>query len=157
MTLAWQRFREKVRETDIKGSFFAPGDAGANIYANPYASAYQCPTPVKRPVKVKVKPQQNPASPIDVKVVENGHECTVCLETKTKDQFRAGKITAECEHDLDVCKDCLVESIDFQFDANIWDHIDCPSCGTRLAAEDVNKFASKSVRNRFVVNYMFNP
>lgn len=150
MPLAWQRFRDKVRETDLKGSIFAPGDGAVNIYSNPYAGAYNTPAPAKRPVKPKVR--QPSTTPVVVDIMVKGDlECTVCLENKPCTDFRVGKITAQCEHEMDVCKVCLLESIDYQFDANIWDHIDCPSCGSRLAAEDVNKYGSKAVRNKYVM------
>ena len=153
MPQAWQRARERVRGTHIKSSLFASsGNSPYNIYANPFAAAFKPIAPVQRPVKPPSPPTQRSTASSIVQGSQKQIECAVCMETKNSSEFPADKITKECQHDVDVCDECLTESISSQFNGNIWNEIDCPSCGSRLAPEDVNRFGSHDVKNRYQVS-----
>lgn len=169
MPQVWTQFRNKLRESQPKPVCYMPGDGAYSIYSNPYAAAYAPRTvPSKPPVLPKpsisplttrtnsesttgLAPQisTDTAPGIASRGPPKQIECAVCFETKPRSKFPKGnKITESCEHDMDVCSECLTQSIDIQFNGNIWNRIDCPSCGARLAAEDVNRFGSEDVRER---------
>lgn len=76
-------------------------------------------------------------------------KCTVCLEWLKAADFPSRSITVACDHpNENVCLPCLSQSIATQFDNRIWDHIDCPHCGERLAFEDVKVFADADTFHR---------
>ena len=143
------KLRDRVRDANIKSSFFTPSPNNA-WNTNPFAAAYQpapqAPRPPKRPgppKKHSVVVSTTEKAPVEL-------ECTVCMETKENFEFPQRKVTSGCNHDVDVCTACLVESIDIQFTGKMWDRIACPSCGVRLEPEDVNKFGSFETKNKSV-------
>ena len=150
MPQAWQQFRDRVWEPHIKSSIFASSENSPyNIYANPFAAAFKPIDPIQRPVKPPRHPRQNSAAGSVIQGLRDQIECNVCTETKHSSYFPAGKITEKCRHTVDVCTECLTEWIDVQSHDKIWNEIDCPSCGSRLAPEDINKYGSRDVKNRY--------
>ena len=77
-------------------------------------------------------------------------ECVVCDEALINSNTPNRRITLSCQHEPDVCLDCLARSITVQFESKVWDNIDCPSCGDRLAFEDVQAFGTAETFSRYV-------
>lgn len=78
-------------------------------------------------------------------------DCISCSEPLTNLEAPNLRITQSCNHDRDICLDCLSQHIDIQYRDNIWDQIRCPSEGCReiLNADDVNKYAAPETVNRY--------
>ncbi|MDI1493464.1 MAG: hypothetical protein OHK93_005254 [Ramalina farinacea] len=78
-------------------------------------------------------------------------DCISCSEPLINLEAPNLRITQSCNHDRDICLDCLSQHIDIQFRDNIWDQIRCPSEGCRdiLNADDVNKYAAPETVNRY--------
>ena len=74
--------------------------------------------------------------------------CVVCLEELEATAFPNHEITGACNHEPNVCLECLSISIATQFTNKVWDHIDCPSCGERLDFMDIKDFADPAVFER---------
>ena len=74
--------------------------------------------------------------------------CNVCLESLEPTAFPKRQTTTACDHNPDVCLQCLSHSITAQFENKMWDQIDCPSCGQRLGFLDVKAFAEPAVFER---------
>ena len=70
------------------------------------------------------------------------------MEDYWNDDGLVKRVTSTCDHELDLCDECVAVSITTQFASKIWNHIDCPSCGDRLQIEDVNKHATKEIAAR---------
>ena len=78
-------------------------------------------------------------------------DCISCSEPLADLDAPNLRITQSCNHDRDICLDCLSQHIDIQFRDNIWDQIRCPSEGCReiLNADDVNEYATPETVNRY--------
>ncbi|CAB4485368.1 hypothetical protein RhiirA5_411635 [Rhizophagus irregularis] len=76
-------------------------------------------------------------------------ECQICFERLQKRQFL--KVTANCNHELDVCKLCVGKHIQTQLESNGIIEIYCPSsdCKEEMQHEDVKRIASKKVFERY--------
>ena len=76
-------------------------------------------------------------------------ECTICFGNITPANRPQRRITATCEHEPDICRPCLAQSIASQIESKVWNNIDCPSCRARLTYEDIKDFADSSVFGRY--------
>ena len=105
--------------------------------------------PVQRHSPINTK-AITPIAATTAPAIENvtGIECTVCLERLEPIAFPKRKITNACDHEPDVCLQCLSNSIATQFSNKLWDQIDCPGCGQRLNYGDVKAFASSVIFGR---------
>ena len=90
-----------------------------------------------------------PSAPSAIEIyVSQAAECSVCFEHLGPANKPRRNITGTCNHEPDVCNNCLRESIASQFANKIWDQIDCPTCNARLAYKDIKLFADSSVFGR---------
>lgn len=77
-----------------------------------------------------------------------GPQCVVCYQQLKPTNRIQRKITSGCDHEPDVCKECLIVSIKIQFRDKMWDQIECPSCPQRLSHHDMQLFADKDTFNK---------
>lgn len=75
-------------------------------------------------------------------------ECTVCLETPGQDKFSERRITASCDHNTDICSDCIARHIEIQLRDKTWNQITCPTCSAVLKFEDVRQLADSETFER---------
>ena len=75
-------------------------------------------------------------------------DCVVCFESLGPQNTPKRRITSACNHEPDICRNCLATSISTQFNSRIWDQIDCPTCGQRLEFQDVKIFADSVIFGR---------
>ena len=109
--------------------------------------------PRKKVVKSKGHPPAWLADAINQLEADEGAQCTVCYEVLDSGSIPERRITSTCQHDPDICKDCLATSITSQFSDKIWDQVSCPSCHERLNYHDMQAFAEKSIFERYVVAF----
>lgn len=75
-------------------------------------------------------------------------ECQVCFEFRRKSSF--SKITANCDHELNICESCVRKHIASQLDSKIDVEIDCPfdECDQKLSNDEI-KNISEELFERF--------
>ena len=150
MPQIWQQFRDRITGLYIKKLFFDSSENSPyNIYANPFAATFKSIAPVQPPTNSPGPSRERSVSDSVTQGVPDLIECIICTETKHNTEFPAVGTTEKCQHDIDVCTGCMTESIDILFNSNIWDQINCPSCGLRLEPGDVNIFGSHETRERY--------
>ena len=69
-------------------------------------------------------------------------ECTICLESLQNSAFPQENPTCECQHDIEVCIECLRYHISSTMAQRGWDRIECPTCFQRLEYLDVKASAA---------------
>ncbi|CAG8437669.1 10521_t:CDS:2 [Ambispora gerdemannii] len=84
------------------------------------------------------------------KTTHKTKECIVCLENKELTHFP--KITNQCSHENTVCKECIKKYIEVEVQDKGIIEIQCPekNCKTILQEQDIRRFASKEVSDRFL-------
>ncbi|KAI0882826.1 uncharacterized protein GGS22DRAFT_180925 [Annulohypoxylon maeteangense] len=76
--------------------------------------------------------------------------CIVCSDDKRVSEMpNRRKITASCEHDSTICKECVGAWIASSMDTVTWDRLKCPECPQLLKYENVRAFATKDVFERY--------
>ena len=78
--------------------------------------------------------------------------CTVCVEPIDGTAKVVGKITSGCQHEVEVCRSCLQQSIAADFQNKIWDHIQCPQCRLRLSADEVLQHGDLKTTSRYAIS-----
>ena len=68
--------------------------------------------------------------------------CGVCWDQVAVDEIIQGKLVDECEHEADICRNCIIQSITAQLDYRLWNQITCPLCPAKLSSDVVEKYAS---------------
>lgn len=76
-------------------------------------------------------------------------ECTVCAENRSLSHFPSFPPTAQCVHDVEVCRRCLRTWIGTTFASKLWDEINCPTCSERLDFENVRESAPSEVFRKY--------
>lgn len=76
--------------------------------------------------------------------------CLTCVEDLTPRKFPKKGLAKECNHEPNVCKDCLTRSIDIQIPDVAWDQVQCPECSVILPFEVVKNYASPETFERYV-------
>ncbi|GBB83222.1 hypothetical protein RclHR1_00100026 [Rhizophagus clarus] len=68
-------------------------------------------------------------------------ECQVCFEFRPKQLFP--KITANCDHELNICKLCVKKYITSQLDSKMGIEINCPfnECNEKLDHDDIKNIS----------------
>ena len=80
-------------------------------------------------------------------------ECSICLQDLPANRFPK-RITGTCDHDSNVCFECLCSSITTQFASKVWNQIECPTCWERLQYMDMKMFADSEVFERsYVIHF----
>ena len=74
--------------------------------------------------------------------------CGVCWDQVAADKFIQGKLMRECEHEANVCRSCLAQSITSQLDSKPWNQLTCPLCTVRIDGSVVEKFAPSNTISR---------
>jgi hypothetical protein len=67
--------------------------------------------------------------------------CAVCWDRVAVDEFIHSKLVNECEHEANVCRSCLAQSITAQLDVRRWNQLTCPLCPAKLDSNMVEKYA----------------
>ncbi|KAI1774969.1 hypothetical protein F4818DRAFT_57311 [Hypoxylon cercidicola] len=76
--------------------------------------------------------------------------CIVCSDEKRVSEMpNRRRITASCEHDSSICKECVGQWIVSSMDTVTWDRLKCPECPQLLKYENVRAFALREVFNRY--------
>jgi hypothetical protein len=75
-------------------------------------------------------------------------DCIICTDTRSLHHFPNQKPTAQCTHNIDVCRRCLRKWIESSFVTKMWNEITCPVCSEQMQYDDVRTFASKEVFRR---------
>lgn len=75
-------------------------------------------------------------------------ECIICTDTRPLHHFPNQTPTAQCTHDIDVCRRCLRRWIESSFSTKMWNEIACPICASQMQYDDVRAFAPKDVFRR---------
>lgn len=78
----------------------------------------------------------------------DGPECIVCLETLGQDEFPGAGITTSCDHEADICLQCIARSINIQLREKMWNELACPTCSAVLEFEAVKQFADSETFER---------
>ncbi|OCL04376.1 hypothetical protein AOQ84DRAFT_346315 [Glonium stellatum] len=75
--------------------------------------------------------------------------CIICTDAKPVGKFPRGKITANCEHEPQVCLKDLKTWITLELKSKGWESISCPECKEPLRHSDIRKFASRKTFARY--------
>ena len=148
---AWQKFCEQVRAVSSHAVCFDPQNSPYN--KNPYAFAYPPQITISRRPLEPCRPSGvSDAGSSLVKDTQTAVECEACTCSKNVNQFPTGKITEHCSHEQkNVCSECLAKWIAAQFKSDP-DQIACPICRSSLTSNDVDKYGSREIRDRFVAH-----
>ncbi|KAI1136910.1 hypothetical protein F5Y05DRAFT_90380 [Hypoxylon sp. FL0543] len=83
-------------------------------------------------------------------LVPLSEECIVCSDEKRVSEMpNKRRITASCEHDSNMCKECVGNWIASSMDSVAWDRLKCPECPQLLKYENVRAFATREVFERY--------
>ena len=91
---------------------------------------------------------EQPASKPRSSVPNTNPTCGVCWDQIPVGDFIQGKLMPECEHDANVCRSCLAQSITAQLDSKLWHQLTCPLCTIRINGNVVEKFAPSHTISR---------
>ncbi|KAI4867409.1 hypothetical protein F4820DRAFT_201713 [Hypoxylon rubiginosum] len=76
--------------------------------------------------------------------------CIVCSDEKRVSEMpNKRRITASCEHDATICKECVGQWIVSSMDTMTWDRLKCPDCPQLLKYENVRAFAPRDTFDRY--------
>ncbi|KAI1440877.1 hypothetical protein F5Y02DRAFT_324638 [Annulohypoxylon stygium] len=76
--------------------------------------------------------------------------CIVCSDDKRVSEMpNRRRVTLSCEHDSNMCKECVGAWIASSMDTVTWDRLKCPECSQLLKYENVRAFASRDVFERY--------
>lgn len=103
--------------------------------------------------KNKAEPQTKNAESLSKKArgPESTKECAICVHELPAEQF-IGKITANCTHVRDVCRECVARTINLEVNGKgNSTRILCPhkGCNSELEHSDVQREATPAVFERF--------
>ncbi|KAI0140018.1 hypothetical protein F4776DRAFT_571588 [Hypoxylon sp. NC0597] len=77
-------------------------------------------------------------------------ECIVCSDEKRVSEMpNKRRITAACEHNSNMCKECVGTWIASSLDTVTWDRLKCPECPQLLKYENVRAFATRQIFERY--------
>ncbi|KAI1453463.1 hypothetical protein F4805DRAFT_366308 [Annulohypoxylon moriforme] len=76
--------------------------------------------------------------------------CIVCSDDKRVSEMpNRRRITASCEHDATICKECVGTWITSSMDSVTWDRLKCPECPQLLKYENVRAFATRETFEKY--------
>lgn len=76
--------------------------------------------------------------------------CVACGDDKRVSEMPARRrVTAACEHDSGMCRECVGQWIRASLDTATWDRLRCPECPQLLSYEHVRAFAPRDVFDRY--------
>lgn len=101
------------------------------------------PTSRTPPVKQEVDRPPSPASSIVA-----DRNCLVCYDVLDEYNTPQQRTTSSCQHESNICRQCISTSINSQFATKMWDQIQCPSCNERLGYHDMQNFAEQETFER---------
>lgn len=86
----------------------------------------------------------------EARLVPLTETCNVCSDEKRVSEMPNRRlITASCEHDSSICKDCVGQWIASSMDTLTWDRLKCPECPQLLKYHNVQAFAPRDVFDRY--------
>ena len=125
-----------------------PGRRGIIVRANIGSNTIVA---IPVPAQAHVAPPTSKEGAAPATELPGAIECKVCLEQKLPDEFPSRNPTEVCDHPIQCCKPCLAQSITSALEGRIWDDIRCPICNIQLQHQDVAKFSSKDIFERYAV------
>ena len=90
------------------------------------------------------QPSSRPRPPVP----STNPTCGVCWDQVAVVDFIQGKLVPECDHEANVCRLCLAQSITAQLDSKLWNQLTCPLCTIRIDGNVVEKFAPSDTISR---------
>ena len=75
-------------------------------------------------------------------------ECTICTGGQPHIEFPQDTPTQMCQHEIEVCTECLGIYISITMARKGWDKVDCPSCPQRLEHSDMKASADAATFER---------
>ena len=74
--------------------------------------------------------------------------CGVCWDQVAVNDFVQGKVMPGCQHETNVCRSCLAQSITAQLESKLWNQLTCPLCTVRIDGNVIEKFATSQTISR---------
>ena len=74
--------------------------------------------------------------------------CGVCWDQVAVNDFVQGKVMPGCQHETNVCRSCLAQSITAQLESKLWNQLTCPLCTVRIDGNVVERFATSHTISR---------
>ena len=74
--------------------------------------------------------------------------CGVCWDRVAVNDLVQGKVMPGCQHETNVCRSCLAQSITAQLESKLWNQLTCPLCTVRIDGTVVEKFATSDTISR---------
>ena len=74
--------------------------------------------------------------------------CVACHRSRPTSAFPDGHVVESCQHEPEVCLDCIEKTIVEDLDNDLPHCISCPQCGDPLSAVDVWRFSSTGTFTR---------
>jgi hypothetical protein len=93
---------------------------------------------------------EQPARPSTIPPASTDPVCVSCWEVIAASDFVEGKITEDCEHEANMCRDCLSSAVAAQLDDRPWNQLKCPLCPAELDTPTVERFGTASFVARYV-------
>ena len=90
---------------------------------------------------LNITEEEQPSSRPRPSVPSTNPTCGVCWDQVAVDVFIQGKLMPECEHEANVCRSCLAQSITAQLDSKLWNQLTCPLCTIKIDGNVVERFA----------------
>ncbi|KAI1397276.1 hypothetical protein F4819DRAFT_90970 [Hypoxylon fuscum] len=76
--------------------------------------------------------------------------CIVCGDEKRVSEMpNRRRITAACQHDSSMCKECIGQWITSSMDTVTWDRLKCPECPQLLKFANVRAFATREIFEKY--------
>ena len=87
----------------------------------------------------------NPAQHEQASLPSINPTCGVCWNQVAVDNFIQGKLMPECEHEANVCRSCLAQSVT---ESRLCNQLTCPLCTVRIDGSVVEKFTPSHTISR---------
>ena len=97
---------------------------------------------------LSITEDEQPSSRPRPSVPTTNPTCGVCWDQVAVDDFIQGKLMPECEHEANICRSCLAQSITAQLESKLWNQLTCPLCTIRIDGNVVEKFAPSHTISR---------
>jgi DNA-directed RNA polymerase subunit RPC12/RpoP len=68
-------------------------------------------------------------------------ECVICADNLPVTKFYAQRTTEDCNHDPQICLDCIRDFIHIGLETKIWTDLRCPECSSNFTHADIQRLA----------------
>lgn len=79
-------------------------------------------------------------------------DCIVCLETLPRSDFLHSNATEKCNHENNVCYECMRKTVSVHIADGAPGKLQCPSCPSELSFDNVRVFATEEEFARYVAS-----